>query len=102
MGRDRGSIIPIEPEPPTIILSPARRRLDTRLDIHGAVQAIRLALRHNARASVGLNRAWMPGTAQIPKAAQPRGLPFLGADDLLRAFPGPDSGGWTDACKDIP
>jgi len=49
--------IPIEPEPPTIVLSPARRRLDTRLAIHGAVQAIRLALQHNARAYVGLNRA---------------------------------------------
>ena len=51
-------MIPIEPpDPPTIILSPARRRLDTRLAIHAAVQAIRCAITHNARAYIGLNTA---------------------------------------------
>ena len=50
-------MIPIEHHSPTIFLTPARRRLDTRLAIHGAIHAIRCAITHNARASVGLNNA---------------------------------------------
>jgi hypothetical protein len=97
--------IPIEPEPPTIILSPARRRLDTRLAIHGAVQAIRLALQHNARASVGLNRA--PATfisgelrlgAVAAKAAQKK---LRKAPDLLRE-PNIPHPGITPGCRELP
>jgi hypothetical protein len=50
-------MIPIEHHSPTIFLTPARRRLDTRLAIHAAIQSIRYAIRHNARAHVGLNNA---------------------------------------------
>jgi hypothetical protein len=69
-------------------MSPARRRLDTRLAIHGAVQSIRCAIRHNARAHVGLNNA--PATfvsgelrlgAVAAKAAQKK---LRKALDLLR------------------
>ena len=42
---------------PNFGAGPARHRLDTRLAIHSAIQAIRLALHHNARAHVGLNTA---------------------------------------------
>ena len=43
--------------PPASKSTPALHRLDTRLAIHGAVQALRLALQHNARAYGGLNNA---------------------------------------------
>ena len=98
-------MIPIEHNPPTICLSPARRRLDTRLAIHGAVQAIRLALQHNARACVGLNMA--PATfvsgelrrgAVAAKAAQKK---LRKALDLLREqnIPHP---GITPGCRELP
>jgi hypothetical protein len=97
--------IPIEPEPPTIILTPARRRLDTRLAIHGAIQSIRCAIRHNARASVGLNNA--PATfvsgelrlgAAAAKAAQKK---LRKALDLLREpyVPHP---GIRPGCRELP
>jgi len=73
---------------PNFGAGPARRRLDTRLAIHGAIQAISLSLQHNARASVGLNNA--PATfvfgelrlgAVAAKAAQKK---LRKALDLLR------------------
>jgi hypothetical protein len=74
--------------PPASNSTPARRRLDTRLAIHGAIQSIRCAIRHNARASVGLTNA--PATfvsgelrlgAVAAKAAQKK---LRKALDLLR------------------
>jgi hypothetical protein len=60
---------------PIFRASPARRRLDTRLAIHGAIQSIKCAITHNARASVGLNNA--PAT-------------FVSGELRLGPFPGPN------------
>ena len=98
-------MIQIERNPPTICLSSARRRLDTRLAVHGAVQAIRLALQHNARAYVGLNNA--PATfvsgelrlgAVAAKAAQKK---LRKALDLLRELNIPHPG-ITPGCRELP
>jgi len=90
---------------PNFGAGPARRRLDTRLAIHGAVQAIRCAIRHNARAYVGLNNA--PATfvsgelrlgAVMAKAAQKK---LRKALDLLKEpyVPHP---GIRPGCRELP
>jgi len=98
-------MLPIEHHPPTICPSPARRRLDTRLAIHGAIQAIRCAIRHNARAFVGLNTA--PATfvsgelrlgAVAAKAAQKK---LRKALDLLRE-PNIPHPGIRPGCRELP
>jgi hypothetical protein len=98
-------MIPTEPEPPTMILSPARRRLDTRLAIHGAVQAIRLALQHNARASVGLNRApaiFVSGELRLGAvAAKVAQRKLRKALDLLKE-PNIPHPGITPGCRELP
>jgi hypothetical protein len=98
-------MIPTEHHPPTICLSPARRRLDTRLAIHDAIQAIRCAITHTARASVGLNNA--PATfvsgelrlgAVAAKAAQKK---LRKALDLLRE-PNILHPGIRPGCRELP
>jgi len=74
--------------PPASNFRPSSARLSTRQPLHGAIQSIRLALHHNARASLGLNTA--PATyvsgelrlgAAAAKAAQRK---LRKALDLLR------------------
>ena len=98
-------MIPLEHNPPTIILTPARLRLDTRLAIHGAIQAIRCAITHNARASVGLHNA--PATfvsgelrlgAVAAKAAQRK---LTKALDMLRE-PNIPHPGIRPGCRELP
>ena len=58
------TVVPIEPDPPFSSLSPARRAFNARIMVHGAVKAMRMALQHNARAYVGLNKASATYVAQ--------------------------------------
>jgi hypothetical protein len=51
------TVVPIDPAPSVSGLSPARKTINAKILVHGAVRTIRLSLQHNARAYVGLNRA---------------------------------------------
>jgi hypothetical protein len=98
------TVLPIEPEPPYAGLSPARMSFNARLLLHGALHALRLSVRHNARAYVGNGKAsasYVAGELRLgAMAARQARQRLLDALELLRTEMPPHPG-TRPGCPDL-